>query len=43
VPKKNKSYYTIRGKGEEEIKSFLHANLGLFGIGEYVNKQKAKV
>jgi len=34
--------YTIRGMGEEEIKSFLPANLGLFGKGESTNKQKAK-
>ena len=27
---------------EEEIKSLLPTNLGLFGKGEYANKQKAK-
>ena len=27
---------------EEEIKSFSPMNLGLFGKGEYANKQKAK-
>jgi hypothetical protein len=28
--------------GEEEIKSLLPANLGLFGKGECANKQKVK-
>jgi hypothetical protein len=28
--------------GEEEIKSLLPTNLGLFGKGECANKQKAK-
>jgi transposase InsO family protein len=40
VPTKNKKNYTIRGMGEEEIKSLLPVNLGLFGKSEYANKQK---
>ena len=42
VPTKEQRNYTIRGMGEEEIKSLLPANLGLFGKGECANKQKAK-
>jgi hypothetical protein len=28
--------------GEEEIKSLLPANMGLFGKGKYANQQEAK-
>jgi hypothetical protein len=39
---KEQRNYTIRGMGEEEIRSFLPANLGLSGKGECANKQKVK-